>query len=42
MMFLAHFTGTELDVILNWNITQIYFWHNQAVKLHNQLNESKT
>jgi hypothetical protein len=37
-MFLAHFTGTPLGVLLEWDLDDLYYWHVEAVKLHNKLN----
>lgn len=37
MMFLAHFTGTDMQMILNWPVRKILFWYNEAAKLHNKL-----
>lgn len=39
-MFLAHFGGTSLDVLLKWNIRKLYMWHQRAVKLYNKMNST--
>jgi len=37
-MFLAHFSNTPLNTVLDWDIEQIFYWSQEAVKMHNFLN----
>jgi len=39
-MFLAHFSSTPLPVLLEMDVSDLYWWHNEAVKIHNKLNPS--
>lgn len=35
---LAHLSHTGLNVLFEWDLSEIYFWHTEHVKLHNRLN----
>lgn len=37
-MFLAHFTSTDLSIILEWPVSKILFWYNEAYPLFKKLN----
>lgn len=37
-MFLAHFTATDLSVLLDWPVSKILFWYNEAYPLYKKLN----
>lgn len=39
-MFLAHFSHTPLTDLFEMEISDLYWWHNEAVKLHNAMNKS--
>lgn len=42
-MFLAHFAKTGLEAILEWPLSKIMFWYNQAYPLYKKMNpEMKT
>lgn len=38
-MFLAHYSNTSLETLLEWPVEKLLFWHNQAVELYNELKE---
>jgi hypothetical protein len=40
-MFLAHFSNTGLDVLLDWKLNKLGVWYERAVKLHNKLNSTE-
>ena len=40
-MFLAHFSNTPLNEILNMDTNEIRNWYEVAVKLHNHLNKTE-
>lgn len=37
-MFLAHFSKSGLEEILDWTISKIAFWYEESLNLHNKLN----
>lgn len=37
-MFLSHFSGSSLPELFEMDVVDIYWWYNEAVKLHNKLN----
>lgn len=37
-MFLAHFSNTPLNVLMDMDGKEVIYWHVEAVKLHNKLN----
>ena len=39
-MFLAHFVNEPLSSLFEWTLDEIHYWHIEAVKVHNRLNES--
>jgi hypothetical protein len=39
-MFLAHFSSTGIDALMEMNLTDINFWFNEAVKLNKKMNET--
>lgn len=39
-MFLAHFSNTPLNVLLEWPAADIVYWHTEAVKQHNKINKA--
>ena len=38
MMFLAHFSKTALEIILEWPCSTIIFWYNEAIALYKKIN----
>ena len=40
-MFLAHFSNTSLNEILEWNLRKIFSWSDRAINLHNKINTVK-
>lgn len=38
-MFLAHFSNTPLNVLMDMDGSEVSVWHTEAVKLHNKLNK---
>lgn len=36
-MFLSHFSSTSISEVLEMSITDIAYWHQEAVNLHNYL-----
>lgn len=40
-MFLAHFSGTPLTELMDWDLEDVTWWYNEAAKLHNKLNASE-
>ena len=39
-MFLAHFSGTGLDVLLDMPANELKEWYEEAIKLHNSMNRT--
>lgn len=40
-MFLAHFSHTGLEVLMEMEAADLKWWYFEAVKLHNKLNPSE-
>lgn len=38
-MFLAHFSATPLNVLLDMDIADLCYWYNEANKLHMRMNK---
>ena len=38
-MFLAHFSNTPLDVVIEWDSKKINYWYNEAIKLYKEMND---
>jgi hypothetical protein len=41
MMFLAHFSASGISEVEEMPAEKIYYWYNEAEKLHNKLNPSE-
>lgn len=41
-MFLAHFSGWQHNQLMEMFTTEIQYWHQQAVEVHNELNTTDT
>jgi len=39
-MFLSHFSGTSLNVLLDMPSDEIHEWYVEAVKMHNKMNST--
>jgi hypothetical protein len=39
-MFLAHFSSTGLDVLLNMPAPELKEWYEEAITLHNKMNKA--
>lgn len=39
-MFLAHFSSTGLNVLMEMEVEDLWMWYNEAVKTHNHLNNT--
>ena len=39
-MFLAYQTGWSHSELMNMSIRDLFWWVNESIKLHNQLNKS--
>ncbi len=37
-MFLAHYSNTPLNVLMEMDGFEVGYWHTEAIKLHNKLN----
>ncbi len=40
-MFLAHFAHWSYSDIMEMPTHEIYYWHNEAVKLHKKIHDAK-
>ena len=40
-MFLAHFSGWSYSDLMEMSSAELYFWANEAHKLHNELNRTE-
>ncbi len=40
IMFLAHFSNTPIGHWLDEDISDIVYWYNHSIKVHNQLNKA--
>jgi len=41
MMFLAHFSGDGISSVLEMSLSDIYYWFNEALKLHEKMNPTQ-
>lgn len=41
MIFLANFSNTKIDEMMEWEVTKINYWFHEAYKLYQKMNKSE-